>query len=126
MSLNHPEMAVSRHSRAGIEADMSAITDINMEFIRLLVHPATREMPRVLGLDAGVVEGLRQMTPEQQRAVADSPLLLAEFTAIPDSAAPAHVADAHYPPAAVSAAWEQELNGFADRLLTCLLAGGAP
>ena len=120
MSPDHPEIAVSTHNTAGIEADMSAITDINMEFIRLLVHPGTREMPRVLGLDAELVEGLRQMTPEQQRAVAHSPLLLAEFTSIPDSAAPAHVEDADYPHVAVSAGWEQELQGFADRLLTFL------
>ena len=120
MSLDHPEMAVSRHNKAGIEADMSAITDINMEFIRLLVHPATREMPRVLGLDAGLIEGLRQLTPEQQRAVAHSPLLLAEFTSIPDCATPAPVADSQYLPAAAAAGWEHELQGFADRLLTFL------
>jgi hypothetical protein len=120
MSPDHPEMTISRRDSAGIQADISAITDINMEFLRLLSHPATREMPRVLGLAAEVVEGLRQMTPEQQRVVAHTPLLLAEFTSISDSVLTPHVSDAHYSPVAESAGWAQELHGFADRLLVFL------
>ena len=110
----HPEMLSTAPAAA---AALAVIADINRDFLRLLVHPATRKHGDLLGLQQPLLDGLRRLDSDQLQRVADVPVLLAEFTML---RAPAGVADDGYAAAQIADDWLQELRSFADRLLTCI------
>ena len=109
MSLKRPDTEISEE-----------IADINREFLRLLTHPAIRGAPGVLGLDGGVLEGLCQLNREERELVAASPLLLAEFSPFPGLAEIREAPERRLQNAALGQVWRAELQGFANRLLTCI------
>jgi hypothetical protein len=109
MSLNSPDTQIS-----------AEICDINREFLRLVTHPATDGADRVLGLDGGVLDALRKLSPEQQELVACSPVPLVEFRPFPGLS---EIRDR--PPTCrveqlTDPVWQYELHGFVNRLLTCI------
>jgi hypothetical protein len=109
MSLDSPDKHIS-----------AEIRDINREFLRLVTHRATDGAERVLGLDGGVLAALRQLSAEQQERIAHSPVPLVEFHPFPglseirDRPATCLVEQLTDP------AWQYELHGFVNRLLTCI------
>ena len=120
MSTDRLEICKSLTLTRTIVVQMQEIREINQQFLHLLLHPDARSLNSVLGLDYGVLEGLRRLTSEQQLTVASVPGLLAEFRPLPAIADIDGVADLEQPFALTSAAWQRELQGFADRLLTCI------
>ena len=120
MSQNHPEMPFSSPAAHPLATEITAISDINLAFLRVLAHPDTRGLPHLLGLDGAVLEALHILDPDQLKKVAMAPLLLAEFSSIPGVTQPVGVAESSCPRDIVGEDWERELNRFADRLLTCL------
>lgn len=103
-----------------ITVQMQEIRQINQQFLNLLLHPDALSLNSVLGLDYGVLEGLRRLTPDQQLTVISVPGLLAEFSPMPVVGDISAVADLERSIAWVNQAWQRELQGFADRLLTCI------
>jgi len=120
MPQNRPEMPFRKAAAQPIAAEIAAISDINMAFLRVLTHPDTRGLPGLLGLDGAVLEALHVLELPQLRKVASSPVLLAEFSSIPGVSHAAGVAESSRLAAMVGERWEREVQGFADRLLTCL------
>lgn len=120
MSTDRLEICESLTLTRTIVVQMQEIRQINQEFLNLLLHPEARSVNSVLGLDYGVLEGLRRLTPDQQVTVISVPGLLAEFSPLPANADLDVVADLEQPFALTSKAWQRELQGFADRLLTCI------
>jgi hypothetical protein len=120
MPQHRPEMPFREAVAQPIAAEIAAISDINMAFLRVLTHPETRGLPGLLGLDGAVLEALHLLDESQLRKVALSPVLLAEFNTIPGVSQPVGVAEATSPVAVVGERWDREVNRFADRLLTCL------
>jgi hypothetical protein len=113
----HPEMLPTAPAAA---AAIAVIADINRDFLRLLVHPATRKHGELLGLQQPLLDGLRRLDSDQLNRVADVPVLLAEFATLRAPAGVAGVADEGYAAAQIADDWLQELRSFADRLLTCI------
>jgi len=107
------------HAQA-ISAEFAEISDINREFLRILCHPATLGLPELLGLSSPVIEVLHSLRPGQLQKISCSPLLLADFQVLPGEQAFVGVAEAGLPFAVSNVSWQQELNAFADRLLTFL------
>lgn len=103
-----------------IAVQLQEIRQINQQFLNLLLHPDARAANSVFGLDYGVLEGLRLLSPEQQLTVISVPGLLAEFGTLPHIADIDSIADLEQPCALTNRAWQRELQGFADRLLTCI------
>jgi hypothetical protein len=97
----------------------SEIADINREFMRLLIHPAIREAPQALGLNAGLLAALWQLTPAELDEIGSLPLLLPEFHPFPVFAG---VRDVERPHAdsVLSKSWQDEKRDFVNRLLTCI------
>jgi hypothetical protein len=121
MSENRPEIHEHVARNGLLAAELLEIADINREFLKLLLHTEAGGWRSVLGLEAGTVEALRRLGPEQQETVASVPLLLAEFGPLPgftdfNSA----IADGEPPFAVTSGIWRQDLQGFVDRLLVCV------
>jgi hypothetical protein len=120
MSANHLEIPANMGSNTTIAGKMLEITQINQEFLRLLLHPDVVTLNSLLGLQSGVLEGLRRLTPEQQVTVASVPFLLAEFSPMPGMTDLDLVADQEPPFVSATESWQRELQGFTDRLLTCI------
>jgi hypothetical protein len=94
------------------------IADINLEFLNLLTHTATSGVEDVLGLNAGIVTALHSLQNEQLEKISRAPLLLAEFSPFPGLC---QIRDMPTQALAVTdQGWQQELKGFANRLLTCI------
>jgi len=107
MSLKSPDFEIN-----------DEIPDINLEFLHLLTHPATSGAEDVLGLNAGIVTALQSLENEQLEMISRSPLLLAEFSPFPGLC---QIRDMPTQALAVTdQRWQQELKGFANRLLTCI------
>ena len=107
--------------REEIRTELSTeITDINREFLRLLTHPVTHGVPELLGLDAGVLEGLRQLRPDELELISAAPLLLVEFSPLPGITEIRESPESRLQNQALGRVWEAELQGFADMLLTCI------
>jgi hypothetical protein len=120
MSAKHPEISANQPINCTIAGKMIEINHINQEFLRLLLHPDVAELHSLLGLHSGILAGLRSLTPEQQTTVSSVPLLLGELSLLPGMVNSDLVADREAPFARMTALWQQELQGFTDRLLTCL------
>jgi hypothetical protein len=120
MSANHPEISANLPINSTLTGKMLEINQINQEFLRLLLHPDVAELHSLLGLHSGILDGLRSLTPEQQTTVASVPLLLGELSPLPGMVDSDFVADREAPFARTTALWQYELQGFADRLLTCI------
>jgi hypothetical protein len=120
MSENQLEMPVRTAGTGPITAQIAAIGDMNTSFLEVLTHPATRGLPHLLGLDGAVLAALHQLHPEHLRKIAQSPLLLAEFSSVPGISPPVGVADTPPTLPTVGTVWQRQLESFADRLLTCL------
>ena len=117
----HPETLNRQISGGAVAAGFSAISDINLEFLRVLTNPSVRGVSHLLGLDAPVLEGLCAMSPQQLQEVAAAPHLLMEFHRVPDGVSQVtEVAEQHPPFLPSDAVWQHEMHGFVDRLVTCL------
>ena len=116
----HPETLNRQSSGGTVAAGFSAISDINLEFLRVLTNPSVRGVSHLLGLDAPVLEGLCAMSPQQLQEVAATPQLLMEFHRAPDAVSQVtEVAEQHPPFLPSDAVWQHEMHGFVDRLMTC-------
>jgi len=113
MSGIHVEKAAAGVPRAEIAA-------MNQEFLRLLTHPALTDQPAALGLDAAVIETLREMTPSQLRRLAGAPLLLADFGWLPGDGVRNSPPDYRDAARTLPPEWLDALHGFANRLLASL------
>ena len=120
MLVNHPEMSSNIELKRSISVQLHEIHEMNQEFLRLLLHRDVPEHQAVLGLHPGILGALRRLTADQQVAIASVPMLLAEFSPLPGKTDSACVADAETSLLAVSEGWQRELQGYSDRLLTCL------
>ena len=120
MSTDRLEISKSITLTHAIAVQMQEIRQINQQFLNLLLHPDARALNSVLGLDYGVLDGLRRLSPEQQATVISVPGLLAEFSPLPLIAEMDSIADLEQPCALGNGVWQRELQGFADRLLTCI------
>ena len=124
MSDNQLEMPFGKAGSHPATAEIAAIRDINLAFLQVLTHPATRGLPHLLGLDGAILETLHRLDTDQLHKVARCPLLLAEFSSIPGAIQPCGVAEPRQPVDSAGKQWgkewQSELNSFADRLLTCL------
>lgn len=94
------------------------IADINREFLRLLTHPRLPAMAGVLGLDGPTLDSLRRLDAAQLENIAGSSLLLAEFNPLPGTDDFSMRADQMVADAAICPDWQQDMSGFANRLLT--------
>jgi hypothetical protein len=107
--------------REEIRAELSAeIKDINREFLRLLTHPDTRGAPEVLGMDAGILEGLCQLNPDELELISSAPLLLVEFSPLPGITEIRDAPERRIQNMALGEVWQAELQSFANLLLTCI------
>jgi len=120
MLANYPEMSSNTELKRSINVHLHEIREMNQEFLRLLLHREAPEHDDVLGLHAGILAALRRLTADQQVAIASVPMLLAEFSPLPGKTDSACVADAETSLLAVSEGWQRELQGYSDRLLSCL------
>ena len=106
MTRKHPDLLIHTET-----------TDINREFLRILTEPPLTGHARDFGLDVITLKCLRRLESEQLDELAGTPLLLAEFRPLPDSTNSCKpqrmVADSK-----LSDDWQQEVTGFANRLLT--------
>jgi hypothetical protein len=109
MSLNSPDLEICKE-----------ITDINRAFLRLLTHPATYDAPGILGLDGGALAGLNQLTAAELELLAQAPLLLVEFSPFPGFAEIRDAPERRAQNSSLGQDWRAELQGFANRLLTCV------
>jgi hypothetical protein len=104
-----------KHPDLPIQAE---ITDINREFLRLLIHPQLRASPDgVLGLDRATLESLHRLSPAQLDQVAKAPLLLVEFRPLPVTHVYPRPAEQMVADAGIRTDWQQSLNDYANRLL---------
>jgi len=94
------------------------ITDINREFLSLLASAPEGDVEQVLGLDGGAVTALRRLDENQLDMIARAPLLLAEFSPFPGFCEIREIVTRTYPD--TQPVWQQQLRGFADRLLACI------
>ena len=107
--------------REEIRAELSAeIKDINREFLRLLTHPDTRGAPEVLGMDAGILEGLCRLNPDELELISSAPLLLVEFSPLPGITEIRDAPERRIQNMALGEVWQAELQSFANLLLTCI------
>ena len=120
MSTDRLEICASLGLKSVIVVQMQEIKQINQQFLNLLLHPDARSLNSVLGLDYGVLDGLRRLTTEQQVTLSSVPGLLAEFSSLPAITDIDVIADLEQPFALTNKDWQRELQGFADRLLTCI------
>lgn len=120
MSANHLEIPPILTRNVAIAAELLEIADINHEFLKLLLHPDAQPQNSVLGLHSGILEGLRGLSQDQLNTVSAAPLLLAHISCPPGRAISDGVADHEMLFARASACWQRELQGFVDRLLTCM------
>lgn len=104
---------------ADLASELAEITNINREFLRLIAGPAVAQADALLGLDVGVVQALRALSPAQLDRIAAAPQLLAEFRPLPGAGDACAVEDAELF-ARSDTRWERELRDFAQRLLVCL------
>lgn len=96
------------------------LIDMNREFLRLVTDPAVRSLPNLLGMTGTLLRELQNLTPDQLDTVASTPILLAEFTPFPGLAAMGEVADTPPLPCGLAPIWQNEAEGFANRLLACI------
>jgi hypothetical protein len=127
-------MAAAPGLAADLVIELAEIANINREFLRLLASPAVAENHSLLGLDGGVLGALRSLSPAQLDRIAAAPQLLAEFSPLPgarqtgasDAPTPRQLAQERGAVADVGGSayqdsqWEQQVQGFAQRLLVCL------
>jgi hypothetical protein len=114
----HHEMHIPTAPALSIASEMAAISDINYELLHILTSPAVSGTQQILGLDAGVISSLRQLSSSQLRRIAATPSLLMEFF-LPLEAGATQAGVAESIPAE-HGGWSSELQTFADRALTCL------
>lgn len=105
--------------KARIASELTEIGNINTEFLKLLVHPATQDCCEVLGLDGGVIAALKSLSMEQLSRIAASPQLLARFQPLPGSREIQNVADSDWYQK-TDRQWQDQLQSFANRLLACM------
>ncbi|MCP4000678.1 MAG: hypothetical protein GY727_07195 [Gammaproteobacteria bacterium] len=117
MSLKYPDSQVREQMRTELSTE---IADINREFLNLLTHPATRGVQNLLGLDAAILEGLRQLNPDELELVSAAPLLLVEFSPLPGIPEIRDTPKSRVNNLALGKVWQAELQGFANMLLTCI------
>jgi hypothetical protein len=117
MSLKYLDTRIRAENRAEIAKE---ITDINREFLRLLTHSDTRGAPDVLGLDAGLLEGLCRLEPDELELIAVAPLLLVEFSPLPGFAEIREAPERRARNSVMSERWQRDFHSFANLLLTCV------
>lgn len=111
---------IAPESRLLSTADL-CITDINREFLRLLIHPVLRSPLPVLGLDPAIRARLRRLSDTALDSLAATPILLAEFHPFPGTGQqPPAVLSDQVADQDIDRGWLAERRAFADRLLTCL------
>jgi hypothetical protein len=120
MSTDRLEISKNITLTHAIAVQMQEIRQINQQFLNLLLHPDALAANSMFGLDYGVLDGLRRLSPEQQITIISVPGLLAEFSPLPHIADIDSIADLEQPFALTNKVWQRELQGFADRLLTCI------
>jgi hypothetical protein len=109
MYLNSPDLEICEE-----------IIDINRTFLQLLTHPATHGAHGILGLDGGALAGLNQLTAAELELLAQAPLLLVEFSPFPGFAEIRDAPERRAQNSSLGQDWRAELQGFANRLLTCV------
>lgn len=124
MSGIHPEKAPGPATQGQVAARISTeIGAINRAFLTLVTDPLVTGRGQVLGLNAGLVARLAALDPVRRNRLASAPVLLADFATLagdaghsqPRGALPDQVAEDAAP-----AVWRDQVNAFANRLLTCL------
>lgn len=109
MSLNSPDTDIRKEIR-----------DINREFLRLVTHPATDGAGSILGLDGGMLAALRQLSAGQRELIAQTAVPLAEFRPFPGLTEIREMPERGSGEQLADPAWQYELQGFVNRLLTCI------
>ncbi len=98
----------------------SELTDLNMDFLRLVIRYPCRDARSVLGLEPPIVDSLRRMDEDQLRSLAAAPRLLACFSSLPPEQLPGTIAESGPGRSAEEKAWLDIAAVFATGLMTYL------